>query len=504
MSIQIKNGRTTLAMAICVALLALGNEATAQPGTQGSDTTNQVPDPGGDPFQGLDDEKFELPGVPPLPGEEGAAPQAVDPRIGRVGTFQTETVNDKYVGWRQVSDGTDGNRLSEILRSQWVMVDDVGSVRGIVYGVEGADVGNLKITLLHNGRVVTSTRPKDDGTFNFSNVREGTYAVIGWGDNAFFAFGLNILRFNEEADDSVPQELKITAVPNETTINTDWIKYFAKDVKFPIYGKFEIGEDESDPPRLYGLTGQSLFLPAARPATSISSHLVTPTSDGRLIGRVHQMSTRDGRPIDLRNTRVMLLQNDDVYAAVSTDAYGVFEFPELPAGEYACVAVGQDGIGCIGIYLGEAGSGDEDFAPLSFTMIPSETTGWLHDLAIEQAYLRVISRPIVDYNEDEQCSGCGQTGGGCQRPYALRPGGYRVPPKSAIPRDQYPLKKFNRLIDGLFFRDAQIPPTGGGYYGTGYQQNFSGNPGFSPTPVTAPGPIGGSTSRNPVPAPSKR
>ena len=127
--------------------------------------------------------------------------------------------------------------------------------------------------------------------------------------------------------------------------------------------------------------------------------------------------------MDLQGTRILLLQNDDVYAAVDTDAYGVFEFPELPAGEYSCVAVGQDGIGCIGIYLGESAADSDDgiefeedgddedmdsYAPISFSMMPSETTGWLHDLAIETAYQRVISRPRYDYEEPQH--------GGFRRP----------------------------------------------------------------------------------------
>ena len=521
MSIQNKNGRLAVAMIVaCLAFIAFGNDAHAQPDTQGSENKN-TPPPGTDPFQGLEDEDFQLPGVPELPSQDPAQP---GPAAGGGGptAFQTRQranqpvpVNDKYAGWQQVSDGEDGNRLSDIIRSHWVMADEQGTLTGVVYGIEGADVGNLKITLLNRGREVTSTRPKEDGSFSFPNVRQGTYGIVGWGDNAFFAFGLNILRYNEAADDNVQQELKITATPNETTINTDWIQFYAGDVKFPIFAAFEIGEDESDPAHLYGLTGQSLFLPESRPATSTSSHLVTPTSDGRVIGRVHQLTSYNGRPVDLRNTRILLLKDDDVYAAVTSDAYGAFEFPALPAGEYSCVAVGQDGMGCIGIYLGEADSGEEDFAPLSFTMIPSETTGWLHKLARETAYQRVISRPIVNYDQQQMvCSGCGQSGcnghcGGGQN--KLRPGGYRPPPRSSIPRDQRFLKRANRFVDDLFFRDAPIPPTGnqGGINNGGYYQGGIGAGNFAPansmpTQVIAPGPVGGSASRIPIPAPVKR
>ena len=279
--------------------------------------------------------------------------------------------------------------------------------------------------------------------------------MVGWGENAFFAFSFNILNFNEAYDENVPTELFITAVPNETTINTDWIRYFATGVKFPIYGVHETGETEDDPARLYGYTGQSLFLPPARPATSISSHQVIPTADGRLVGRVHQMTSRSGRPVELRNTRIMLLQKDDVYAAVTTDSYGIFEFEDIPTGEYSCVAVGQDGLGCIGINVGESlsdideGVGQNQFAPISFCMTTSETTGWLNNVALETAYQRVISRPRTTFEEYQEpyrptCSDV---------PYRLRPGGYRPPPRGEMPPEKRLINRFNNRINRIFFPD---------------------------------------------------
>lgn len=493
-----KNSRTIQVGFIII--LVFGMDLNLQPAfgqsdtRQGSGTTQdpfQVPT--GSSATGQDD-PFQLPGVPPLPGED---PTSVEPR-----SFQDVLVNEKYAGWDQASDGTTGSRLDETIRAQWVMADESGKVGGVVYGIEGADIGNLTIYLLNNGREVTNIRPQEDGTFVFANVRQGVYSLIGWGDNAFFAFGVNILRYNPESDANVPTELKITATQNETTINTDWIQFFAQQVKFPVYGRHITGDGENDPPNLYGVDAQQLYMPAARPATSISSHQVIPAPDGRVIGRVHQMSTRNGRPVDLRNTRILLLKNDDVYAAVTTDAYGVFEFPEIPAGEYSCVAVGQDGLGCIGIYMGEPASADDEFAPISFTMTTSETTGWLNNVAIETAYQRIISRPRYNYEEEECYGGFG--GRGYQGPGALRPGGYRPQPRSAIPKDQRFLRKANRFVDGLFFRDSggAAAGAGNGYYGQGGGYGFNGGAnggGFAAPPAPGGAVFGGSASRIPIP-----
>lgn len=459
-----------------------------------------------DPFQqsldeGLNPGDFQLPGSVPL----DTASSPVQPRQ----LLQSIKVNERFAGWRQASDGSAGNRLDDVIRSQWVMAGETGTVSGVVYGTEGADVGNLTIYLLNNGREVTSTNAREDGTFVFTNVRQGVYSIVGWGDNAFFAFGVNIIRFNADFDDNVPTELKVTAAQNETTINTDWIRYYAEQVKFPVYGQYETDESEAvdgdiNRTRLYGIEGQSQYLPTSRPATSISSHQVIPAADGRVIGRVHQMTVRSGRPVDLRNTRILLLQNDDVYAAVTTDSYGVFEFPAIPSGEYSCVAVGQDGLGCIGIYLGEPATEDEEFAPISFTMTTSETTGWLNSLAIETAYQRVISRPRFQPNEEEPVYQPQQP---CIGPGGLRPGGYRPPAQRNVPREERLVPRFNKFIDGLFFRENGASNAIQGGTGAGAVDNFNGGfvtGGGVTAPAAPAGGFGGSSSRNPIPGGAKR
>ena len=500
------------------------------------DEPTQGDDPGAvqDPFDTPDD-PFELPQVPTAPGQDQPA---VNPNAL---VFQDRTVDEKYAGWRQASEGTGVERLDDVLRSHWVMADDRGNLTGTIFGVEDADLGNLELFLLENGRVVHKAVPREDGSFRIANAKQGTYALVAWGDNAFFAFGLNIVDFNEGADADVQRTIEVTAVPNKTTINTDWIRYFSGGVKFPVYGRFETAEGEEDPPRLYGLAGQQLYLPVGRPSTSISSHQVIPAADGRLIGRVNQISTRNGRPVDLRGTRIMLLKDDDVYAAVDSDSYGVFEFPEVPAGEYSCVAVGLDGLGCIGITVAATGTmpptedtGEEDmdlidepFTPIAFSMMPSEAVGWLHDMAKETAYQRIISKPLP-YIDPDQRNCPPRTGGGCCRERPVRPGGYRPPFRSEVPREETLPYRWRRASDRIFNPDrGTVPNTGG--YGTGYNgyggtyngygatyngygatyngYSSGGSFGSAPSRVPAAAPAmptpSGSSTRNVIPTPTR-
>ena len=345
-----------------------------------------------------------LPSQPPSPSAGLASPFGSAQESDEFAPEQAFQVNERFAGWREA--GNDDEELGDTLRANWVMAGPFGALAGRLAGIEGADAGNLVITLLNNGRVVTTTTPDDDASFTFPNVRQGAYSLVGWGDNAFFAFGFNVLRYSEDAPTDIPTELLVTAAPNRTSINLDWIRHFSPGVKFRVYGRYTQGEESEDLDRLYGFKGLSTNFPDAVPATSLSHQAVSYSDNGLLMGRIHQVTTLTGRPVDIRNTRVMLLRNDDVFAATTTDNYGVFGFTDIPQGEYACVAAGIDGMGCIGITVSntpppnavgnlEPGADPVELEPnpIDFTLVPSETIGWLHHQATEAAYLRVVSRP---------------------------------------------------------------------------------------------------------------
>lgn len=433
--------RLVLCLVACLAM-ASGTEAYAwQSGT------TQLP---GAPGQGD--------AGPGFPGAFGTAEEGPEAQ-----PEQAFVVNERFAGWREA--GNDTEELGETLRANWVMAGPYGAVTGRLAGIEGAHSGNLVITLLNNGRVVTTTTAEDDASFTFPNVRQGAYALVGWGDNAFFAFGFNVLRYSEDAPESVPTELQVTAVPNKTTINYDWIRHFSPNVKFRVYGRYTMGEGVEDSARLYGFDGLSTHFPDAVTASSISHQSVSYSSNGVLMGRIHQVSTSSGRPVDLRNTRIMLLKEDDVFAATTTDNYGVFGFTDIPAGEYACVAVGIDGMGCTGITVAEsstvepvlqigedgetevADTGGVDGQPIDFTMVPSETIGWLHHQASETSYFRSVSRPRPVDPRSRQNNGldslAGLSGRGITGPGINNDNGRRNL-----------FRRFNDKFEELFYNDS--------------------------------------------------
>lgn len=377
-------------------------------------------------------------------------------------------VKEERAGWQAAGVGVAKGRLSDTLRSNWVMVDANGLLRGTVLNFERTAVTDVTVRLIRNGQVVNSTRVNQQGQFSFNNVQQGTYGLVGFGDEHFFAFGFDAIRNSNNPNAKAPSSITVMATPNSTTINTDWVAYFGPEVKYRVYGRFTSREGTDDPPALYGTEGISLHYPEAFPATTIQSHAVTALSDGRLIGRVHQIDSLNGRPVDVRNTRIMLLQDDDVYAATSSDNFGVFEFSEIKPGFYSLVAAGADGVAAIGLEVVKAPSAgdDSEIVPIDISLLPSESTGWLLSYADEAAYQRALNASARFNSQGEGCN-CPPNSAALtqQMIQALQPS----------QRGRF-WKRLNRYFDEAFY-GPQDQGQGAGQY-PGY-----GNPGYGYPPT---------------------
>ena len=319
---------------------------------------------------------------------------------------QSVEVKERFAGWQGAGE-LEGERLSDTLRANWVMLDRNGQFSGTVRGIDRADVAGMTIFLMNNGRLVKTAAVQGDGSFIFTNVQRGAYSLVGWGDKAFFAFGANIINANADADDSTPTTIDCYAFQNETTINTDWIRYFAPNIAYRVFGRYSIGEGEDDPDQLYGFEGLTDNPVMAEPATSIGGTPVVLDARGRFVGRVHQMNSLSGRPVDLRSTKVMLLKGDNVIGSTTTDNFGVFQFSGVRPGGYGLVAVGVDGVGSVGVQV--AGDGNDvldaegaaggESNTFDFTMVSAETVGWLNHYATEVAYRKAVLKPRMKLPE---------------------------------------------------------------------------------------------------------
>jgi hypothetical protein len=408
--------------------------------------------------------------VPPDQPQDSGLPQqpGLDPSLDA----ELVLIEDRFAGWQQAGTGQKVDRLDQQLRANWVMVDDNGLLAGRIlvepealatppnaagemdprlaqYGAPpagpvyfdtgpgcgsnggwqsgmlgpnprnvayyrnpenpNADRTPMQVFLLNRGKLISMSEIDAEGQFVFRGVKSGMYSLVGYGRAGFFAYGLNVLPFAENAD--APKEIVTQPIPVFGPPVTDWVTRAAPNVRFRVRGQHRFGEGRDDPPRLYGLQGLQTFLPAAAPATSIAAQPTALTEDGRLLGRIHYVMSYDGRPADLLTTTVQLTQNGQVVQQSSTDNYGVFEFQNVAPGTYGIQAVGPDGLAATAVTVVEQpGPGT---APVDLAMMDDTSIGFLNHFMRETAYWSALSPPSPP-ERDPLADGC----------YDLNLGGY--------------------------------------------------------------------------------
>ncbi len=405
-----------------------------------------------------------------LPPGNQAPPQDLPESLPTPGTGSTLDrevllIEDRFAGWQQAGVGEKVERLDERLRAHWVMVDDNGLLSGRIlvdpaalqvpplaadssnrspyeigsqdawptpaqpapWGSTGGPGGNaaqsvayyrnpanpnadrtaMQVFLLNRGKLISMDEIDSEGGFEFRGVKPGTYSLVGYGRAGFFAFGLNILGFAENAP--VPREVLATPINQSGPVITDWVQRAAPSVRFRMRGQHRFGQGRDDPPRLYGMSGLQTFLPEAIPATSIGGQPTAITADGRLLGRLHYIISFDGRPADLQTTTVQLTQNGKVLQQSSTDNYGVFEFRNVAPGQYGIQAVGPDGLAALQVTVAEQAS--DETAPIDIALLDDTSTGFLNHFMGETAYWSALSPPNPDDGRKPDC-GCDNFGSG--------------------------------------------------------------------------------------------
>ena len=322
-------------------------------------------------------------------------------------------INRQVVGWRQAGTGFDAQRLGSSLRANWVMLNETQGLDGRVVGVSGP----LTISLLRNGLLVSQVKSDEFGIFRFEAATPGTYTLVGYSKNALFTFGfIAVDRHNE----SLSMPLMIEPRPVYGRENVKMIIRLIEDlspqVRFRPFGDYDIGETGDDPAEFYGWRGIPNITDEIQPATTITHQPVAMLQDGRLLGRIHQVDNQTGRPVEVNDTHIKIIQNGELVAETQTDMLGVFEVSGLLPGEYALVAGGADGLATVGISLIEGNpTSDARYQPATAFAVQPVTwqrnepvvfdalladqlaTGWINSWLQEEEYQQAVSEPRPEF-----------------------------------------------------------------------------------------------------------
>ncbi len=323
-------------------------------------------------------------------------------------------IDKSLVGWYEAGSGTNGERIGTQIRASWVMINETDSIQGQVVG----NTGDISIFLLRNGFVVAQSKTNDIGSFRLEGLTPGPYAIAGYSPDVFFVYGFLAIKHRPAAS-GFPNRLNIQAVSGaeNNLLIGKIIKDNAPRVNFRAYGQYDIGEGAEDPPEYFGWQGLETFDQPVLPANSIQAQPISLLSDGRLIGRVHQIDNKTGRPVEVFDTRIIVIQGGQIVAETQTDSLGVFEISGLSGGNYGIIAVGSDGLAALGIEIVDADTTtqpdsetrgrfrDNNVRNIAFTrrqdnggafdilLSDPESIGWLNNYVAEQLFQQAMDQP---------------------------------------------------------------------------------------------------------------
>lgn len=324
-------------------------------------------------------------------------------------------INKDMVGWQEAGFGTNGGRISSTLRANWVMLNESNGIDGQVVGISSP----IDVYLLRNGFVAGQTTTAGDGSFQLTAASPGTYTIVGYSPEAIFTYSFNAVANDGESTNQPTsiQTLPVLGEDNNRLI-TKLVQEYSPEVKFPTLGKYDVGETDADPAQYYGWSGLQNLQQETVPSTSIQSHEIG-IVDGRVVGRVHQMNHESGRPIEVVNTRIMLIRNGEVASEAQVDDLGVFHFQGVTAGTYGLVAVGEDGLTALGMtFVNQSSANDgeettrndrydplfrtvslhQDLGPgssvIDITLSSPDSVGWFNNFVTEQAYINAMNQPL--------------------------------------------------------------------------------------------------------------
>ncbi|GIW94952.1 MAG: hypothetical protein KatS3mg110_2993 [Pirellulaceae bacterium] len=277
--------------------------------------------------------------------------------------------------WRQPAYGE--QRVSDQARRFWVRLTPNGNLIGrvVVYDASGNLVAAANVTLrfLQSGRIIAETFTDAEGVF-LTTLVPGVYSVIGFGDVGVFAAALTVLpaargtapAAGEEAPAEAAAELAVemAAFPAPLgTLRAVLQRYYPEMVVPVVEESSYTVPAQAQPGERIQQFGLRDWLSAAeqeqlrdlvkrlKPATSVQTHAVPITPDGRLRGRAIGIDPVTGRPVLIRQAAIFLVKNDEVVARGIVDGMGVFDIEGVQPGQYGLAVAGRDGFGAMGVNL---------------------------------------------------------------------------------------------------------------------------------------------------------
>jgi len=218
--------------------------------------------------------------------------------------------------------------VNNLSANQWVRLDAAGRLTGSAVGLEPGhkvSMGSLPVYLISNDVVVHTTRTNADGTFAFSGVKPGVYAIVVRDSASIGAFCLHVL--SAEAGKHLPSDVEVRVIT-------------------PASDATKIIRQQSVPGTLSSYPQMVETDPLAD-SRSFSSSPVVLMNNGLFVGKLSTPSKSQ----DLSNIVVYVLKDGREVAKASASPTGDFSVAGLRPGVYGLIAAGESGFAALSFEL---------------------------------------------------------------------------------------------------------------------------------------------------------
>ena len=289
-----------------------------------------------------------------------------------------------------------------------------------LFGTVNQSQANLTVYLLQQGVVVGQAQTNEQGEFELKGVRPGPYTIVGSSPQAFFAYSIDAVSVSQQNQD-LPTSLQVNAIigkANKAFI-TRLIQTSLPAAKFRDHDALLQGTPTAASTEVYDWERMSTSPAKVASATTISGHAIQ-MKNNKLIGRIHQVYNHTGRPINVVNTNVVLIQDGQMVAETQVNTQGLFEFKGLQPGTYGLLAFGSDGLLATSLDLVEGGSlphasdhqnrnfqlassasGQQEGSSIfDGTLSDPESVGWINAHTQEEIFQAAFQQNQIDPNLD--------------------------------------------------------------------------------------------------------
>lgn len=221
--------------------------------------------------------------------------------------------------------------------SQWVNPDSPGTVVGRVYAPSGDPIGgaSVAITGLSSGTQVTASGT--DGSYRFQNVTAGIYSISSSFDGHFATYALHVVPDEVRGADLLPSSADISLAQVDAGVVASAISRYASGGSTP-----SAGIQNAD---LVSLSANLV---------SDGYQVVSQVNNG-IVGNLYGTGANGSQMPSGGVCNVFLTRDGAIVDRTLSAADGSFGFPSCCLGNHGIIAVGQGGIGVIGILVSKAG-----------------------------------------------------------------------------------------------------------------------------------------------------